>query len=247
MRSLTKNTLWFLAIGIASPIVATSCSDATDDGAADRTSDTAETRFLELEQRLLDAESVHIRGAAGSAGAVISGLEGQAVLASGNRARLQFSGEFGGTGVTLALVADGEQMWGGNGADQFESEAPPLLNEGILLGFTRMGILHNLALLSSVSPPDGTDGAIRDWVTVSNFAWGESGTLDGVAAEALTFDLTVNGTPSAKVVLWLDQENGLPVQREQLVQFPDGEMRAIEVYEAVEIDAPFESEKFVIP
>ncbi len=245
MRSLTKNTLWFLSIGIASAIVATSCSDATE--VAERAAGTAETRFLELEQRLLDAESVHIRGAAGSAGAVISGLEGQAVLASGNRAHLQFSGEFGGTGVTLALVADGEQMWGGNGADQFESEAPPLLNEGILLGFTRMGILHNLALLSSVSPPDGTDGAIRDWVTVSNFAWGESGTLDGVAAEALTFDLTVNGTPSAKVVLWLDQENGLPVQREQLVQFPDGEMRAIEVYEAIEIDAPFESEKFVIP
>jgi outer membrane lipoprotein-sorting protein len=247
VRSLTKNTQWFLSIGIASTIVLTSCSDATDRGAADRTSDTAEALFRKLEQRLLSAESVHIRGAAGSAGAVISGLEGEVVLASGNRARIQFSGEFGGMGVTLALVADGEQMWGGNGTDQFEDEAPTSLNEGILLGFTRMGILHNLALLSSVSSPDGTDGTIRDWVTVSNFAWGESGTLDGVAAEALTFDLTVNGTPAAKVVLWLDQENGLPVQREQLVQFPDGEMRAIEVYEAVEIDAPFESEKFVIP
>ena len=247
MRSLTKNTQWFLSIGIASTIVLTSCSDATDGGAADRTPDTAEALFRKLEQRLLSAESVHIRGAAGSAGAVISGLEGEVVLASGNRARIQFSGEFGGMGVTLALVADGEQMWGGNGTDQFEDEAPTSLNEGILLGFTRMGILHNLALLSSVSSPDGTDGTIRDWVTVSNFAWGESGMLDGVAAEALTFDLTVNGTPAAKVVLWLDQENGLPVQREQLVQFPDGEMRAIEVYEAVEIDAPFESEKFVIP
>ncbi len=142
MRSLTKNTLWFLSIGIASTIVVTACSDATDDG-ADRTADTAEALFRELEQRLLGAESVHIRGAAGSAGAVISGLEGEAVLANGNRARLQFSGEFGGTGVTLALVADGEQMWGGNGTDQFEYEAPTSLNEGILLGFTRMGILHN--------------------------------------------------------------------------------------------------------
>ena len=245
MRSLTRNTQWFLSIGIASTMVVTSCSDAAED--AERAADTAQARFLALEQRLLGAESVHIRGAAGSTGAVISGLEGEAVLASGNRAHLQFSGEFGGAGVTLAFVADGDQMWGGNGTDQFQSEVPSSLNEGVLLGFTRMGILHNLALLSSASPPDGTDGAIRDWVTVSNFGWGESGELDGVAAETVTFDLTVNGTPAAKVILWLEQETGLPVQREQMVQFPDGEMRAVEIYEAVEIDAPFEPEKFVIP
>ena len=247
VRCPTRNNLWFLSVGMATAVAIASCSDITDDGAADRTADSAEIRFRELERRLLGAESVRIRGAAGSAGAVISGLEGEAVIASGNRAHLQFSGEFEGTEVTLALVADGEQMWGGNGTEQFESDVPTALNEGILLGFTRMGILHNLSLLSSASPPDGTDGTIDSWLTVSNFAWGDSGTLDGVAADALTFDLAVHEKPSAKVVLWLDQENGLPVQREQVVHFPDGDMRAVEVYETVEIDAPFESEKFVVP
>lgn len=244
---IPRNHLWFLSVGMATSVAIASCSGIMDDGAADRTAESAEIRFRELEQRLLGAESVRIRGAAGSAGAVISGLEGEAVIASGNRAHLQFSGDFGGAEVTLALVADGEQMWGGNGTDQFESEVPAALNEGIVLGFTRMGILHNLALLSSASPPDGTDGTIDDWVAVSNFAWGDSETLDGVATETLTFDLAVHETPSAKVVLWLDLENGLPVQREQMVHFPDGDMRAIEVYEAVEIDAPFGSERFVVP
>jgi hypothetical protein len=232
---------------MATAVAIASCSGTTDERSADRTADSAESRFRELERRLLGAESVRIRGAAGSAGAVISGLEGEALIASGNRAHLQFSGEFGGTEVTLALVADGEQMWGGNGTEQFESDVPAALTEGILLGFTRMGILHNLSLLSSASPPDGTDGTIDGWLTVSNFAWGESETLDGVPTQALTFDLTVRETPPAQVVLWLDQANGLPVQREQVVHFPDGDMRAVEVYEAVEIDAPFESERFVVP
>jgi hypothetical protein len=247
MKCPARKNLWFLSVAMATVVAIASCSDNTVDRTSDRTPESAEIRFRELERRLLGAESVRIRGAAGSAGTVISGLEGEALIASGNRAHLQFSGEFAGTEVTLALVADGEEMWGGNGTDQFESEVPTALNEGILLGFTRMGILHNLALLSGASPPDGTDGTIDGWLTVSNFAWGDSGTLDGVAADALTFDLAVHEKPSAEVILWLDQKNGLPVQREQVVHFPDGDMRAVEVYEAVEIDAPLESEKFVVP
>lgn len=234
---------------LASAMAIASCSDNADiGGGTDRAADeSAEARFRELEQRLLDAESVLIRGAAGSAGVVVSGLEGEALLASGNRAHLQFSGEFGGTGVTLALVSDGERTWGGNGTESFESEVPSGLNEGILLGFTRMGILHNLALLSSASPPDGTDGTIRDWATVSNFAWGEPEVIDEVPTETLMFDVTVHGTPSAKVILWLDESTGLPVQREQIVQFPDGEMRAVEVYQAVDVNELYESDRFNVP
>ena len=249
LRSVAPS-LRLLAIGTLAATAILSCSDSSDDGSSDqgpRSSSAAEIRFRELEQRLLNAETVLIRGAAGSSGAVVSGLEGETTLASGNRAHLQFSGVFGGADVTPALVADGEQMWGGNGSDQFESEVPAALNDGILLGFTRMGMLHNLALLSSASPPDGTDGTIADWVTVSNFAWGDSETLDGVDTDTLTFDVSVHGTPAASAVLWLDRERGLPVQREQVVHFPDGDMRAVEVYQTVEIDPLVESDKFVVP
>ncbi len=247
MKLKRKLCLWLPPLGVATTLAIGACSGAGT-GSADRdTAEAAEARFLALEQRLLDAESVRIRGAVGSSGVVVSGLEGEAVLASGNRARLQFSGEFEGSDVVLALVANGQRLWSGNGTDSFETDVPSALNEGILLGFTRMGILHNLALLSGGSPPDGTDGTIRDELTVTNFAWGEPETLDGVPTEPLTFDLSIDGTPFAKVVLWLHQETGLPVQREQIVQFPGGEMWAVEIYQAVEIDAPFESGKFVVP
>ena len=242
---LSRLRLGLLSCGMVSTLAIGACSDR---GSDDRgTPETAEARFRELELRLLDAETVRVRGGAGSTGTVASALEGEALLASGNRAHLQFTGEFGSASVALALVSDGQQVWGGNGTESFEIEAPTALNEAILLGFTRMGILHNLALLSGASPPDGTDGSIRDWLTVTNFAWGEPETVDGVPTETLRFDVTVHGRPSAQAVLWLGRESGLPVQREQIVKFPDGEMRAVEVYQTVETDAPFESGKFVVP
>ncbi len=207
----------------------------------------AETRFQELERKLLEAETIHIEGGAGSTGTVESAFEGKVILANGNRARIQFTGQFASNHVLVALVSDGTKMWAGNGSDSFEEETPVALNEGIIVGLTRMGILHNLAVLSGASGPEGTDGNVQDWLTVTNFAWGDEETIDGVLAETMTFDISVDGKPSAKARLWLNKETGFPIQRQQVVQFPDGEMTAVEVYEAFEIDAHFESKEFVIP
>jgi hypothetical protein len=237
----------FLPLGLIAVLTLGSCKGGPGDGGSGAPAASAEARFQALEKRLLEAETVHIRGGAGSNGAVTSTLEGKAILASGNRAHIEFAGDFGSTSVFLALVSDGEKLWGGNGTKNFEAETPPSLNEGIILGLTRMGILHNLAVLSGPAPPEGTDGTIRDWLTATNFAWGEPETLDGVSTETITFDIVVRGEPSAKAMLWLNRETGLPVQRQQTVRFPDGEMMAVEVYETVEIDAPFESGEFVVP
>ncbi len=221
-----------------------SCSDFWP---TDEPKVSAETRFQELERRLLEAETIYIDGGAGSTGTIESAFEGKVNLASGNRARIQFTGQLASNNVLVALVSDGTKMWAGNGSDSFEEETPVALNEGIIVGLTRMGILHNLAVLSGASAPEGTDGNVHDWLTVTNFAWGDEETIDGVITETMTFDISVGGTPSAKARLWLNKETGFPVQRQQVVQFPDGEMTAVEVYEAFEIDAPFESEKFVVP
>jgi outer membrane lipoprotein-sorting protein len=239
---MKRSKLLLLSMLGALPML--SCSDFWP---TDEPEVSAETRFQELERRLLEAETIYIDGGAGSTGTVESAFEGKVILASGNRARIQFTGQFASKNVLVALVSDGTKMWAGNGSDSFEEEAPAALNEGIIVGLTRMGILHNLAVLSEASAPEGTDGNVHEWLTVTNFAWGDEETIDGVITETMTFDISVDGKPSAKARLWLNKETGLPVQRQQVVQFPDGEMTAVEVYEAFEIDAPFDSEKFVVP
>lgn len=187
----------------------------------------AEARFSQLEQRLLEAGKVSMAIRITSSGAVSSSLKGELGLSKPNQAHLEFEGEFAGNPVEMRLDSRENRMSGGSADKSFEEDTPPALNEGILLGFTRMGILHNLAMLSAGSPPDGTDGKIRDWVQVQNFSYDET-------TKAIRFEIVVSGTPSGEVELWLDEETGrFPTRRKQTVHFPGGDMHVEEIYEQV--------------
>ena len=101
------------------------------------------------------------------------------------------------------------------------------------MGFTRMGILHNLAMLSAGAPPDRADGGVEDWVTLHDLsAMVPEG--PGDVAVAVGFSITVGGAPAGTASLELDG-GGLPVLRWQTVRFPDGEMRVLERYRSVRI------------
>lgn len=184
----------------------------------------AEAQFSRLEQRILQAETVHMKGSITSEGAVSSSITGTLEVSSQNRLDLDFNGEFAGNPVELHLLSDGDTMRGGSAAKSFELETPVALKEGILLGLTRMGILHNLAMLSGGAPPDGTDGGIQEWVQARNFSYDQ-------ATKAIRFEIVAGGTPSGEVELWLHETTGLPQRREQTVHFPEGDMHVEEIYE----------------
>lgn len=99
----------------------------------------------------------------------------------------------------------------------------------MLIGLTRMGILHNLARLIAEAAPDHADSGVREWATVDDFA------ADPEDPAALSFAITVAGTPAATARLQLDAA-GLPLLRQQTVRFPGGEMRVTERYSAVAIE-----------
>ena len=187
----------------------------------------AEARFLELEQSLLRAKNVSMKISITSSGAVHSSLEGNLRLSEPNQAYLDFKGEFDGKRVEIRLDSQGDRMFGGSADKSFEEDTPPALNEGIVLGLTRMGILHNLAMLSAGAPPDGTDGNVRDWVQARDFSYDE-------ASKAIQFEIVVSGTPSGEVELWVDENTGLPKRRKQTVHFPEGDMHVEEVYEMLQ-------------
>lgn len=184
----------------------------------------AEAQFGKLEQRLLQAKKISMRISITSSGAVSSSLKGELRLSEPNQAHLDFKGEFAGNPVEIHLNSRGERMFGGSADKSFREDTPPALNEGPVLGLTRMGILHNLAMLSAGAPPDGTDGQIRDWVQARNFSTDK-------ATRAIRFEIVVSGTPSGEVELWVDEETGMPKRRMQTVHFPEGDMHVEEVYE----------------
>jgi hypothetical protein len=187
----------------------------------------AEAHFSMLEQTLLKAKKVFMAIKVTSSGAVSSSLMGELRLSESNQAHLKFNGEFAGNPVEMHLSSRENRMSGGSGDKSFEEGAPPALNEGILLGLARMGILHNLAMLSAGSPPQGTDGNVRDWVQARNFSYDET-------TKAIRFEIVVSGAPSGEVELWLDEETGrFPTRRKQTVHFPEGDMHVEEIYEQV--------------
>ena len=196
----------------------------------------AEAIFHQLEATLVAADTVLFECSITAEGVVSSDLAGSLWLASGNRARIGVAGTFASEAVELTLLSDGTRLDGGSGAATFDIETPIGLREAILIGAMRMGLLHNLAMLTGGAPPDGADGSVREWVQVSGFATGDVAVIEGAEARPIRFQLTVAGRPSGEAELWIDTKSGLPVRRNQTVRFDSGDMRVVETYLRVELD-----------
>lgn len=110
---------------------------------------TADEFLLSLEQRWLDEESVHLEFDVLSEGAFEADLEGRLRWGEGDAVELSAEGTFGPDPVTLSLSVEDDRLVGGNAAGHFDEPLPAELREALVIGLTRMGVLHNLARLVS--------------------------------------------------------------------------------------------------
>lgn len=188
----------------------------------------AEDAFVSLEERLLRAEVIQLRFEVRATGAVDVDLRGRLEI-SGDRVDLAAKGRFVDREVDLVLQARGAEYEFGNRADVTRAETPPHLREALIIGFTRMGILHNLARLTGNAPPDHADGGVRQWVKVGSFT--------STASDSMTasFGITVSAQPAGSASLTLTP-SGVPKLRRQTVQFPSGEMDVVERYAEASIE-----------
>lgn len=202
----------------------------------------AEAVFASIENALLSARVLRVDYEISAEGAIGARLDGDLVAQHPHRAALRADGVFAGADMELRLAANGEQMRGSSGAAGFTAVQPPALIEALVVGWLRMGVLHNLALLSGGAPPDRADGTVRDWVVPHSFAF-----VDGprAGARAISFALDVSGSPAGEVVLHYDPATNFPTRREQVVHFDTGDMRVTEDYR-VETDGMIGPCRFAI-
>lgn len=187
-------------------------------------------RFAEVERMLLDASVVEMDFEVTAEGAIEVALTGRLVLDADGGAALRAEGVFAGAPTEVTLTADREGTRFGAVEAPTEGAALPAVREALLVGLTRMGVLHNVARLTAGTPPDHADGGVEEWVVVDGFTEAEA----EAGAAAVAFDLTVAGEPSGSATLELDAEDR-PVERRQTVAFPGGEMRVTERYSAVRV------------
>ena len=190
-----------------------------------------------LEARLLASPHVRVEASLQATGAVQASLQGVTDLRERNRLDVRYAGTFAGKPVTVSVVSDGRVLETRvNGRTQSGATGPES-NRAVLLGLTRMGLLHNLARATESVGPDHANGGVSGWIALDNFrpaTIAQSGEMAGVLA--LGFDLLVDKQFAASARLWLDPDSGLPRRREQTVAFPEGEMKVVEIYTRFQVD-----------
>jgi hypothetical protein len=176
--------------------------------------------FGGLEQMLTEARRVEVTAVAESIGPYNLHVTSVLDVEREYRVAIELEGSANGTPVELRWTSHDLR-------DHVHSDVQaPIWADGVLIGLTRMGVLHNLALLIGGADPETGNGDIRTWVEVDAIAWKNG----DPASRTLTFDIIVAGIPSAEAELTLDGR-GLPLRREQVVHFEGGEMRVIESYD----------------
>jgi len=192
--------------------------------------------FRALETRLLeDDRPLWIQHRLTSSGAFEADLEGVTELRAGQWVEWTSTGSFGGEEVQIGVHSDGTHMSGGKYPNVYQQETAPFLREAVVIGMTRMGLLHNAARATGGAPPDHMEGGVMEWVQTTDHEWVEPATQEGVACRGIRFNLWVSSTPSGSATLWLSQRTGLPVARDQVVEFPQGEMQVRETYTVIEV------------
>lgn len=182
---------------------------------------TPEQVFARMEQRVMGAD--HIEFEVASSGAFESSFEGW-IHHEGGELAMAAHGSWGGEPVTVSAETTRDLLVL-NTPDQMERvKKEPFLSTAVLIGLTRMGVLHNVARLVAGKAPDHDNGGVREWVEVENIRF------VGADRNSIRFDIIVDGTRSAVATVRVDPRSGLPLQREQTVEFPQGSMTVVETY-----------------
>jgi hypothetical protein len=187
----------------------------------------SEAAFGRLERRLLEADRVRVDYHVAATGVVEAEIRGELTVAASGAIEMTAAGSFAGQPVDLALRTDGSRYVYGKASEPVEAARPPRLREALIIGLTRMGILHNVARLSGNAPPDHADGGVAEWVEVENFG------IDPQEDGAVVFGIRVADTTVGSATLLVGPD-GLPRLRRQAVRFPEGVMEVVERYSAFE-------------
>ena len=176
--------------------------------------------FEALETRLLAAQAVEFDFHIIAEGAIGVDLKGSFRLKRGENIRVSGAGEFAGEPAALLLSSSGGELELRSGEMQRNIPIPLETEKALLLGMTRMGLLHNLAQLMSANPPDHAEGGVEEWVILRTMK---------EKMQVHSFELFVGGQPAGTASLEVDT-TGVPIVRMQTVKFPGGEMRVVEKY-----------------
>jgi len=181
--------------------------------------------LAQAESVLLGSDHLRIRSEILATGAVQAKLSVEVDIA-GRKVRFAATGTFAGKPVHVAYVSDGKRT-------NLGIPAPPHTVEAIVIGITRMGLLHNVVKVMGRSPPDRAMGGVRDWVRAKHVELGAPRPSPAANEVVVQFALHVAGRAVGSAEVWIDEARHVPTGRVQSVHFPQGTMNVNETYQVV--------------
>ena len=161
-----------------------------------------------VESRLMSAKRIDVAFEALATGAVQSKAAGELKI-DGSDVAIDGSGAVKGVTTAVRFTTN-------------DANRPADIRHAVVIGWTRMGLLHNLVRLLGDQDIEHDSGGIEEWVAISDISW-------NAQERKLIFDIDVEGQQIGVAHLWLTRD-GLPLRRTQTVHFPGGEMLVEEHY-----------------
>ena len=188
---------------------------------------TAEQKFKDVEALLARAGRFDLKAHVMSSGAVTSDLNADMGVANSGIVAIRMHGTLEGKPDDVVLRTDGVVTMITMDGKDTRLQPGHGMREAVQLGFLRVGLWHNLMLLSRGVQPEHNEGGIKQWTDVANVRFAPS-TKQGLTG--LTFDVLIEGGNVGTATLWIDDASKMPVKREQTLVLDGKKIHTIEDY-----------------
>lgn len=161
-------------------------------------------------------------------------FKGSLTLLEENKLKLTAEGSFKGEYAYVELDSrDGaitRTSTRGPKATTFRDLPAPKLREAVALGLSRMGLMHNLVVLSGGESVEKREGGFDAWVKAGEVRPGGVSDVDGVKCTRVDFTVLVEGRSMGDASLCIGDGTGLPLERTSTIHFPTGDMTLTEKF-----------------
>jgi hypothetical protein len=188
---------------------------------------TAEQKFENLEALLARAGRFDVKAHVVSSGAIASDLNADVGVANSGIVAIRMHGTLEGKPDNAVLRTDGVVTMITKDGKETRLQPGHSMREAVQLGFARVGLWHNLLLLSHGSQPEHHEGGIKQWADVGNVHYATSAPK---GMTGLAFDVMIEGKKVGAATLWIDDASKMPVKREQTLTLDGKKIQTVEDY-----------------
>ncbi len=191
-------------------------------------------RLERAEEALLTAKNLTGSFEVSATGAKTALLKGALVLQGGNALKLVADGTYEKDTVHVELDSTSgmanRSLSKGPSASNHHEPVGEALAEALLVKLVRLGLVHDLARLSSDEAPDSVSGGVKQWARATATKDAGSKKVGDEPCHAVSYTLEIGGQVAGTGEVCISDATSLPLTRSATVHFGTGDLSATESY-----------------